>query len=166
MFLRSWVSDLTNHCRAPSLNPDPPGKALTGQGPPRPWAPQTFHLRWGVLPRSGAAVRGAHAPQGTQGQPLPWKQLLSHTDCPRLPSAPSPAHGAGGCSWGRGRTGTGGGSLPVSLRGPAERQKAGPAGDSRQAQGHGHGGAPATRNGSSSECSAQGSDALQGQVRI
>lgn len=27
---------LTNHCRALSLNPDPPGKALTEQGPARP----------------------------------------------------------------------------------------------------------------------------------
>lgn len=56
--------------------------------------------------------RGSRTPGHAGAAPAQQAAPVTHTDCPRLPSAASPAHGAGGCSCARGRAGTGGGFAP------------------------------------------------------
>lgn len=100
---------LSNHCRAPSLNPDG-----TGLGSPNP--PSRF----------GAAVRGARTLQGTQGQPCPASSSCrtqpvpraGHSSGARSPSPPEAqpkGAAAGGSRW-RLRASTGHGHSGASGR--------------------------------------------------
>lgn len=158
---------MTNHHRAPSLNTDPPGRALMGQGPVGPGLPKPSTGSGAICPLWCHCQRCS---QGTQVQPLPSQQhthtvpsassschththcplcpqLLSHTHSHRVPSAPAPSAVPGpGAARCRSSTAQERGSLRVSRGGPAGSSSRGGLKAST---------GPGRRSGSSSGCSAQ-----------